>query len=509
MAVPVGGKQSVPVDPSRLGLEVRPILRYGSTPNAVPEPQRSGVHRSHGVAHVAAVAEDGLPIQPSSAIEIDSHFNAEQDNSLSFRINSECLSSGGFESTVRLRLLVIKSVQLGANDSEEIVLDFADTERWVIMTRDLPSKSRMPTYLREWGFPVHEQDVNTLDEIQKQLDKLTSKKRRLAEPAGYLVDDEQLENPPMINLPDGRNLFTLEGVRQAQRLVQLQTTLTGRPISAGSAAIDSAVISYTPAATSSSEPSSTGRSTRSSKGSSSGGAAPSRSRATRFEEQQESTAVVGKKRKVNPTSKRPESPAQTDADDATESVASVQEPAPVELQAAVASDSASSSSLFEAPPIVELPRSDSFDQSCESCSSDEPVAWTPTTERIMSMDPASAAIAAAGFAVGMGLMNPEQSSQFMQQTRESWVNGDDAVATWALPPSSDCCPRFVACASGSPAVAKCYDQFRQFFCNGNGNGSSMSDYEALTGGANLASAFSDSQNASSLIPLQFHGSISS
>jgi hypothetical protein len=175
-------------------LRIIPILRFGQTPNAVPEPQHQGV------------PEDS---PPKRAIDVVTHSLLPDSNflnTMSFHISSDCLSTGGFESTVRLRLLVLSPV-------DEVVLAFVDTSRFVVMTRELPTPHRIITYLRDWGFPIADGDVEAQRYWALQARKRSSKKRRLNAPCAFVVEDEQDPNPVAISMPDGKFLFTLHGLQ--------------------------------------------------------------------------------------------------------------------------------------------------------------------------------------------------------------------------------------------------------------------------------------------------------
>jgi hypothetical protein len=71
---------------------------------------------------------------------------------LSFRVNRDCLSEGGLESTVRLRLLLLHPSR------DDVAISWCDSHRWAIMTKSLPSDQRLSGYMARWGFPIHPED---------------------------------------------------------------------------------------------------------------------------------------------------------------------------------------------------------------------------------------------------------------------------------------------------------------------------------------------------------------
>jgi hypothetical protein len=202
------------VNPVAHGLRIVVFLRYGQTAHAVPEPQHQG-----------------LPLGPKRAVDIVSHTSVQGGaQSLSVRISSETLSTGGFESTVRLRVLVLHPI-------ENVVLSFADSCRFVVMTRELPSPHRMVTYLRDWGFEIDSDDDETQKCWADMGGRKTSKKRKLDAPAAFTVDDEQDASPTTVSMPDGQFLFTLRGLGAVR-----QQFASVMPLSAGGGGADSGSI---------------------------------------------------------------------------------------------------------------------------------------------------------------------------------------------------------------------------------------------------------------------------
>lgn len=192
----VDGKRPAAISASAHGLRIVPMLRYGQTPAAVPQPS---VYSATGVQE--------------SALQIQEHKEAASGNliHLSFIVSPECLSTGGFESTVRLRVLVL-------HPDEDIVVAFADSERFVVMTRELPSENRMLTYLRAWGFAIAAADHVTHDLWKKSATQLATKKRKIPLPTRLEHDDEQDNDPVVVSMPDGKFLFTLSGMARMRAL---------------------------------------------------------------------------------------------------------------------------------------------------------------------------------------------------------------------------------------------------------------------------------------------------
>jgi hypothetical protein len=107
---------------------VVPILRYGQTPSAVPEPV-------HGI-------KGGLTrAPPRQVLEAIAHTHDARSSIVKVKPHPDCLSEGGFESTVRLRLALM-------HPKHDVVLAWCDSTRFVIMTRSLPSAKRMHTCVR-------------------------------------------------------------------------------------------------------------------------------------------------------------------------------------------------------------------------------------------------------------------------------------------------------------------------------------------------------------------------
>jgi hypothetical protein len=216
-------RSGTPVCTRTLGLHVVPVLRFGQTPNAVPEP----VHGARG----------GLTRGPARKIlEIIEHHVAATRSSIVVRPHADSLSEGGFESTVRLRLVLL-------NAAQDLVLGFCDSERFVIMTRALPSEHRMHTYLAQWGIPIHADDQTTRQILDQQNE---GKKRRTAEPQPYRHDNEEVERPLTVQLQSGRSVLTLDGVRHA---LQLGSRLSLVAITGTSTAATVATAAATTAAT--------------------------------------------------------------------------------------------------------------------------------------------------------------------------------------------------------------------------------------------------------------------
>jgi hypothetical protein len=191
----LNGQPEQAIDVNQHELRILPILRYGQTAGAVPEPQllESGDSEPSGSRAISDVAVNQLPA--------DNHLNT-----MSFHISSDCLSIGGFETTVRLRLLVLSPV-------DNVVLAFVDSSRFVVMTRELPAEHRMVTYLRDWGFPMHPDDVESQRFWAQQSCKRSSKKRRLEAPCEFPSDRNQDSNPLAISMPDGSFLYTQRGLQ--------------------------------------------------------------------------------------------------------------------------------------------------------------------------------------------------------------------------------------------------------------------------------------------------------
>ena len=192
-----------------------PILRFGQTGNAVPEPQLSGMP-----------ADAPTP----KAIEITSHTCASGgggSNSLSFRVSQDCLSTGGFESTVRLRLLILHPTQ-------DLVLAFVDTTRFVVMTRELPSANRMFTYLQHWGLRIHAEDEET-QAHWRELERRSNKKRKLVKPVEWACDDEQEDEPVAVSMPDGKLLFCFRGLQRLQSATAVSDSPSSSEVAAAAA----------------------------------------------------------------------------------------------------------------------------------------------------------------------------------------------------------------------------------------------------------------------------------
>eukprot|EP00455_Lapot_gusevi_P012639 TRINITY_DN16049_c0_g1_i2.p1 TRINITY_DN16049_c0_g1~~TRINITY_DN16049_c0_g1_i2.p1 ORF type:complete len:446 (-),score=79.52 TRINITY_DN16049_c0_g1_i2:76-1413(-) len=111
------------VDPARIGCVVKPFLRWGLTSVPLPEPH---------------------PQRPLISILKHEYLDAHQGSHLLF--HPHVLSEGGDEHTVRVRLVVLDS-------HHTRVITFGDSEPFIIMSRNLPSRDRLPTYLRQWQLP--------------------------------------------------------------------------------------------------------------------------------------------------------------------------------------------------------------------------------------------------------------------------------------------------------------------------------------------------------------------
>jgi hypothetical protein len=152
--------------------------------------------------------------------EISSFFTAAATDqvdtairNIKFVIAKECLSDGGIETTVRLRLLVI-------HDALDLVLAFADSPRFAIMTREIPSGPNLVARLRSWGFPIHPDDHDSKTVWRTQM-KPPGKRTKLVEPAGFEIDDEQGSfEPNSICLPGGQSCLTMAGILKVVNLIR-------------------------------------------------------------------------------------------------------------------------------------------------------------------------------------------------------------------------------------------------------------------------------------------------
>jgi hypothetical protein len=102
------------IDPAEHDISIVPMLRYGHTPIAVPVP---------------TYCNDIVMVVPNDP---NTQAGNQLSTKLSFRISKDCLSDGGLESTVRLRLLAV-------HNQHNVVLSIADSQRFVIMTKEVPS----------------------------------------------------------------------------------------------------------------------------------------------------------------------------------------------------------------------------------------------------------------------------------------------------------------------------------------------------------------------------------
>jgi hypothetical protein len=189
------GQPEQAIDVNQHKLRVVPFLRYGQTAGAVPEPRR------------VTSSDNGRAEDRHSAIKVvavDHQPQRDHLNTMSFRISSDCLSIGGFETTVHLRLLVLSPV-------DNVVLAFVDSSRFVVMTREFPAGQRMLAFLRDWGFPMHPDDVDTLQYMSREI--LTKTRCPLTSPQAPMVEDEQEPNPIAISMPNGRMMLTLRGMQ--------------------------------------------------------------------------------------------------------------------------------------------------------------------------------------------------------------------------------------------------------------------------------------------------------
>jgi hypothetical protein len=200
-------------DPSVHGIRVEPILRYGRVPVSVPQPGSTSILRI--VAHKPVQIDDfAVPASLSQHEELASAVQPPAHSCcIKFHISKDCLSDGGFETTVRLRLLVIR-------ESLGLVLAFADSSRFAVMTRDAPSGPNLLARLRAWGFPIHPDDQESKAVWKSQM-KPTGKRSKLVEPVAYEVDDEQtLFEPLSICLPSGQSYLTIAGVSKVVDLIR-------------------------------------------------------------------------------------------------------------------------------------------------------------------------------------------------------------------------------------------------------------------------------------------------
>lgn len=187
----------IPIDHRQFRVEF--ILRYGQTPNTVPEPK-------HGY-------RGGVTGSPARKILEESEHSYENVNStlVKLKVHPSFISEGGFESTIRLRMVLL-------HPQADIVLAFCDSDRFVIMTRDLPSQHRLHTYLAEWGFPIHPSDYET----RGLLDNLNANRtRKLPEPMSYPYDDEEDDMPESIQLPCGKSMPTIYMFQNMQKTLDL------------------------------------------------------------------------------------------------------------------------------------------------------------------------------------------------------------------------------------------------------------------------------------------------
>jgi hypothetical protein len=175
------------LNPAHHQIEIIPMLRYGRTPNAVPVPEECG--------------------------EILQRMQKEHDDldvmTISFRLSGDCLSDGGFESTVRLRVLALYTPM-------DMVMALIDSERFAIMTRDTPTGHNLLTKLRIWGFPIHDDDEESHDALaaQMRLGTNANKRHKPMEPASFPDDEAQPSDPVAVSLPSGETKLMFKWYQQ-------------------------------------------------------------------------------------------------------------------------------------------------------------------------------------------------------------------------------------------------------------------------------------------------------
>jgi hypothetical protein len=106
------------------------------------------------------------------------------------------------------------------HESLGLVVAFADSPRFAVMTREVPSGPNLVARLRAWGFPIHPDDHDSLD-VWRAQKKPQGKRSKLVEPVAFEIDDEQtLFEPSSICLPSGQSYLTMAGISKVVGLIR-------------------------------------------------------------------------------------------------------------------------------------------------------------------------------------------------------------------------------------------------------------------------------------------------
>jgi hypothetical protein len=161
-------------------------------PDSASKPALQNATHQHFYQHLAAVLPADSASSTAGTVSAESNFST-----LSFRPQKGCLSAGGMHSTVRLRLVIAHALSEHASTIPvQLALAWCDSHRFAIMTRSLPTSSRLDMHLKEWDFePAAEPS------LKRQRPNLSTE-------------------PITLTLPDGGSLFSLHGLLFSQSIAQ-------------------------------------------------------------------------------------------------------------------------------------------------------------------------------------------------------------------------------------------------------------------------------------------------